>query len=211
MNYYWDFINNESNQEYFKDIICEIDKEYSKCIVYPPKEQVFDAFRLTSFNNVKVVFIGQDPYHNEFQANGLAFSVSHNVSLPKSLINIYKELDSDLGIKRINGDLTSWAKQGCLMLNATLTVRKNEPTSHKYIKWERFTDNVIKHISDNKTGVIFVLWGNYAKKKLNLIDTTKHHIISSAHPSPLSAYRGFFDSKPFSKINSILDNPIDWS
>lgn len=184
-------------------------------IVYPNEKDIFNAFNKTNFNDVKVVILGQDPYHGDRQAHGLSFSVPQDVTQPPSLKNIFKELHNDLGIEiQNNGDLSQWAKQGVLLLNSMLTVRANAPASHRKIGWEKFTDDVIKTISDKKENVVFILWGNFAKSKKDLIDTNKHLIIESVHPSPFSAYNGFFDSKPFSKTNKYLKskgiNEIDW-
>ena len=170
----------------------------------PPKDEIFRALELTEFDDVGVVIIGQDPYHNDGQANGLCFSVSESVTAPPSLKNIFIELKEDVGVERKNKDLQDWAKQGVLLLNATLTVQAHQPNSHKNLGWEVFTDFIIKEISDKKENVVFVLWGAFAQKKASLIDSNKHHIIQSAHPSPFSVYRGFFGSKPFSKINNYL-------
>ena len=192
------------NSEYFEDLWQKVGEAYATSKCFPPKNQIFRAFELTSFENVKVVIIGQDPYHNDFQANGLCFSVSEKVSSPPSLKNIFKELEDDLGIKRTNPELDDWAKQGVLLLNATLTVKAHEPNSHKNLGWEIFTDFIIKEISDNRENVVFVLWGAFAQKKEELINSSQHFILKSAHPSPFSVYRGFYGSKPFSKINNYL-------
>ena len=206
----WHYVlSEELNKEYFKNLLEKIELKYSSKIVFPKKENIFNAFKLTSFKDVRVVMIGQDPYHGENQAHGLAFSVK-NDRLPPSLKNIFKELKSDLKIEKNSGDLTSWSKQGVLLLNTILTVEKGRPLSHKNIGWEIFTDNVIKTISLEKKGIIFVLWGNNAIEKEYLIDKNKHYVIKSSHPSPFSANKGFFGSKPFSKINNILDQPIEW-
>lgn len=206
----WHYVlSEELNKEYFKNLLEKIELKYSSKIVFPKKENIFNAFKLTSFKDVRVVMIGQDPYHGENQAHGLAFSVK-NDKLPPSLKNIFKELKSDLKIEKNSGDLTSWSKQGVLLLNTILTVEKGRPLSHKNIGWEIFTDNVIKTISLEKKGIIFVLWGNNAIEKEYLIDKNKHYVIKSSHPSPFSANKGFFGSKPFSKINNILDQPIEW-
>ena len=177
--------------------------------------EIFNAFTKTSFDDVKVVILGQDPYHGEGEANGLAFSLNDDVRITPSLRNIFKELESDLKIKRENKDLSGWAKQGVLLLNAILTVEKDRPLSHKDLGWEKITDYIIKYISNYKEKVVFILWGNYAKEKKKLIDLNKHFIIESNHPSPLSASRGFFGSKPFSKTNDYLiknnQSVIDWS
>lgn len=192
------------NSEYFATLRKKINEEYAKNICFPPKKQIFRALELTPFDEVKVVILGQDPYHNDFQANGLCFSVSDMVPAPPSLKNIYKELESDLNIKKNTNDLASWALQGVLLLNATLTVKAHEANSHKDLGWEQFTDFIIKEISTHKENIVFVLWGAYAQKKSQLIDSQKHLIIKTAHPSPLSAHRGFLGSKPFSKINNYL-------
>tara|TARA_Y100001935_G_scaffold136285_1_gene112737 strand:- start:2191 stop:2847 length:657 start_codon:yes stop_codon:yes gene_type:complete len=185
-------------------------------MVFPAHPDVFRAFHLTSFATLKVVILGQDPYHGVGQANGLCFSVSPGVSFPPSLQNIFKELEDDLGIsKPQSGDLAAWAEQGILLLNTTLTVRQGAPASHQGKGWETFTDEVIRCISQTKEKIVFVLWGASARRKKSLIDVTKHTCIESAHPSPLSAYRGFFGSKPFSRINQLLRQQgiteIDWS
>ena len=192
------------NSEYFATLRKKINEEYAKNICFPPKKQIFRALVLTPFDEVKVVILGQDPYHNDFQANGLCFSVSDMVPAPPSLKNIYKELESDLNIKKNTNDLASWALQGVLLLNTTLTVKAHEANSHKDLGWEQFTDFIIKEISTHKENIVFVLWGAYAQKKSQLIDSQKHLIIKTAHPSPLSAHRGFLGSKPFSKINNYL-------
>ena len=186
------------------NMIKEIDEQRLTKTIYPPKEQVFRVFDL-ALEDIKVVILGQDPYHNPDQACGLSFSVNDGVALPKSLINIYKELHDDLGIKPAKtGNLESWFKQGVFLLNAVLTVEKNSPASHSKMGWENFTDYIIENISEKNKNVVFVLWGSYARSKNKLIDSSKHKIIESAHPSPLSAYRGFFGSKTFSQINSYL-------
>ena len=202
------------NTEYFTTLWEKVKEEYQTTKCFPPKDQIFRAIELTPFDKVKVVIIGQDPYHNDNQANGLCFSVSDKVKAPPSLKNIFKELEDDLGIKKTSNELEMWAKQGVLLLNATLTVRAHEANSHKDLGWEKFTDFIIKEISDKKENVVFVLWGAFAQKKAGLIDTKKHFIIQSVHPSPLSARKGFFGSRPFSKINQFLEEkgkePINW-
>lgn len=202
------------NTDYFTNLWEKVKQEYTTTKVFPPKNQVFRALELTPFDEVKVVIIGQDPYHNDFQANGLCFSVSEKVSAPPSLKNIFTELKEDLGIIRTSTELDDWAKQGVLLLNATLTVKAHDPNSHKDIGWERFTNFIIKEISDKKENVVFVLWGAFAQKKEEFIDSSKHFILKSAHPSPFSVHRGFFGSKPFSKINDYLSEkgqkPISW-
>lgn len=201
----WEEIfNNYPKIDELNNMIKEIDEQRLTKTIYPPKEQVFRVFDLP-LKDIKVVILGQDPYHNPDQACGLSFSVNDGVPLPKSLINIYKELHDDLGIKPAKtGNLESWFKQGVFLLNAVLTVEKNSPASHSKIGWENFTDYIIENISEKNENVVFVLWGAYARSKNKLIDPTKHKIIESAHPSPLSAYRGFFGSKVFSQINSYL-------
>ncbi len=190
--------------DYFSNLWKSVKQEYASGKCFPPKEQIFRAIELTPFEDIQVVIIGQDPYHNDFQANGLCFSVSDKVSAPPSLKNIFKELEDDLGIKKTSNELDSWARQGVLLLNATLTVRAHSPNSHQALGWERFTDFIIQQISAQKEGVVFVLWGAFAQKKEAYIDTAKHFVIKSAHPSPFSVHRGFFGSRPFSKINEYL-------
>ena len=201
----WEEIfNNYPKIDELNNMIKKIDEQRLTKTIYPPKEQVFRVFDLP-LKDIKVVILGQDPYHNPDQACGLSFSVNDGVPLPKSLINIYKELHDDLGIKPAKtGNLESWFKQGVFLLNAVLTVEKNSPASHSKIGWENFTDYIIENISEKNENVVFVLWGAYARSKNKLIDPSKHKIIESAHPSPLSAYRGFFGSKVFSQINSYL-------
>ena len=201
----WEEIfNNYPKIDELNNMIKEIDEQRLTKTIYPPKEQVFRVFDLP-LEDIKVVILGQDPYHNPDQACGLSFSVNDGVPLPKSLINIYKELHDDLGIKPAKtGNLESWFNQGIFLLNAVLTVEKNSPASHSKMGWENFTDYIIENISEKNENVVFVLWGTYARSKNKLIDSAKHKIIESAHPSPLSAYRGFFGSKVFSQINSYL-------
>ena len=202
------------NTEYFTTLWEKVKEEYQTTKCFPPKDQIFRAIELTPFDEDKVVIIGQDPYHNDNQANGLCFSVSDKVKAPPSLKNIFKELEDDLGIKKTSNELEMWAKQGVLLLNATLTVRAHEANSHKDLGWEQFTDFIIKEISDKKENVVFVLWGAFAQKKAGLIDASKHFVIQSAHPSPFSVHKGFFGSRPFSKINQFLEEkgkePINW-
>ena len=203
------------NSEGFNKFYNMIMKEYDTKTIYPPKEYLFNALKLTSYKDTKVVIVGQDPYHGEHQAHGLSFSVQKGVKLPPSLQNIFKELDSDLGIKpSLDGDLTNWAKQGVLLLNAVLTVEKDKAASHRNLGWELFTDYIIKTLNKKYEPVVFILWGNFAKEKAKLITNPKHYVIMSPHPSPFSAYTGFFGSKPFSKTNEFLlkNNlkPIDW-
>lgn len=207
-------LEKEFDAEYFSELKSFLVEEKKKYKIYPPGNQIFSAFDYTPFENVKVVIIGQDPYHGQGQANGLCFSVSSGMPKPPSLNNIFKEINSDLGIPvPQTGNLEPWAKQGILLLNATLTVRANHPGSHQKKGWEKFTDAVIKSISDNKKGIIFLLWGNFAQTKEALIDTNKHYVLKAAHPSPL-ARGAFFGCKHFSKTNKILEHegiqPIDW-
>lgn len=198
----------EFEKDYFKELISFIELEYNESTCYPRKELIFSAFEACSFENTKVVIIGQDPYHDIGQANGLCFSVQDDMKHPPSLVNIFKELKSDLNIDiPISGNLNRWAEQGVLLLNATLTVRAHEAGSHQKKGWEKFTDAVIKYISEEKEDVVFLLWGGYAKKKGAKIDEEKHHVLTSGHPSPLSANRGYwFGNEHFSKTNKILED-----
>lgn len=177
---------------------------YESHTIFPDKENIFRAFWLTSFSSVRVVILGQDPYHDDGQAQGLAFSVPKDMKLPPSLVNIYRELESDIGVRHSQGDLSGWAKQGVFLLNSILTVEAHAPASHRDIGWEWFTDEVIQILSNEKENLVFILWGKHAQTKKRLIDASKHLVIESAHPSPLSVYRGFFGSKPFSKTNAYL-------
>ena len=207
----------EFSKEYFKNIteLLKTEKQ-SKQVIYPPGSLIFNAFNTTDFDKVKVIIIGQDPYHGPGQAHGLSFSVQQGIKPPPSLINIYKEIENDLGIKmpRDNGDLTSWATQGVLLLNASLTVRANQPNSHAGIGWNIFTDAVIQQLNDSKENLVFILWGNFAKEKGIHIDTKKHLVLKAAHPSPFAADKGFFGCRHFSKTNEYLIqqgiDPIDW-
>lgn len=205
----------EFEKPYFKELAAFVKGEYATKTIYPKPASIFRAFELCPFDLVRVVILGQDPYHGPNQANGLCFAVNEGVPLPPSLINIFKEMEADLG-REVNkaGDLERWARQGVLLLNATLTVEGGKAGSHQRKGWEQFTDAVIDVLSKEKEGIVFVLWGNYAKKKGEKIDFLKHHIISSAHPSPLSAHNGFFGSRPFSAINSFLqkrgEREIEW-
>lgn len=210
-----DILKDEFKKDYFIKLINNIRKEYCEKTIFPKKEQVFNAFRYTPYKNVKVVILGQDPYHGIGEAEGLSFSVPLDIKKPPSLINIFKELEDDLHIASPNhGSLHSWAKEGVLLLNAVLTVVKDHAASHQGLGWEIFTDNVIKLINNKKEPVVFILWGRYARSKKNLITNHLHYIVESAHPSPLSAYNGFFGSKPFSKTNNYLIShgikPINW-
>ena len=209
-------LEEEFNKPYFKDLTSFVKDEYSKHQCFPPGKQIFAAFDWCPFDNLKVVIIGQDPYHGVGQANGLCFSVNDGIAHPPSLINIFKEIESDLGTPYpTSGNLERWAKQGVLLLNATLTVRAHNAGSHQKRGWETFTDAVIQSISDKKENVVFLLWGGFAKQKTKLIDTSKHHVLTTGHPSPLSANRGYwFGNKSFSKTNSQLEQvglePIVW-
>ena len=201
----WDeILQDEYQQPYFQKIKEIVRNEYHHKTIFPPADKVFYAFRKTSYHDTKVVILGQDPYHGEGEANGLCFSVNHGIKMPPSLKNIYKELYSDLGITRIDTDLSDWASSGVLLLNSVLTVEKDKPASHKFIGWEEFTDNVIKKLNEKDTPVVFILWGNFAKGKIKYITNPKHLVISSAHPSPFSVNYGFFGSQPFSKTNNFL-------
>lgn len=216
LNSHWKkYLIDEFSKPYFSKLEAFIDEEIKEHLIFPPQPLIFNAFNHCSFDQVKVVIIGQDPYHGANQANGLCFSVNDGVKLPPSLRNIYKELKTDVQAELpISGNLERWAKQGILMLNATLTVRSSTAGSHQKQGWEQFTDAVIQLISDQKEQIVFILWGAYAQKKGIIIDENKHHIIKSPHPSPFSAHKGFFDSKPFSKTNYFLQeiglSEIEW-
>lgn len=209
-------LKDEFNKPYFGNIVNHLKTEKQlKKIIYPAGPDIFNAFNSTPFNNVKILILGQDPYHGPNQAHGLCFSVKKNVPLPPSLINIFKELKDDIGIPvPPGGDLSAWAAQGVFLLNASLTVRAGEPMSHAKIGWANFTDAVIKKISDEKEHVVFLLWGRFAQEKSGLIDASKHLILKAAHPSPLSAFNGFFGCKHFSKANEYLVQngiePVNW-
>lgn len=207
-----DLIIIESQKDYWKKLNLFLEQEDAKYNVFPPKNTRFKALELTPLNQVKVVILGQDPYHGLNQSMGLAFSVSRSTPIPPSLKNIFKELNNDLGISCTHGDLTKWAKSGVLLLNTVLTVRSNEPLSHEKKGWEYFTDAIIATINQINRPIVFVLWGKKAERKNLLLNNPRHLVITSAHPSPLSARFGFFGSKPFSKINGFLQNDrIDWS
>ena len=209
-------LQDEFQKEYFKEIQEFLRKDKMENEVFPPESEIFAAFNHVPFNDVKVVIVGQDPYHGVNQANGLCFSVNPGIAHPPSLINIFKELESDLDIPYPkSGDLSKWAKQGVLLLNATLTVRKSEANSHEKIGWQTFTDEVIEKLSKEREGIVFLLWGGFAKKKGKKIDRTKHHVLETGHPSPLSANRGYwFGNKHFSMVNELLKDknltPINW-
>lgn len=200
----------------FKNFMELVNHEYLTKTIYPPRNYIFNALKLTPFKDVRVVIMGQDPYHGEGEAHGLSFSVQKGIKVPPSLQNIYKELYDDLGIPpRKDGDLTGWAKEGVLLLNAVLTVEKDKPASHRNLGWERLTDYIIKLVNQKEEPVVFILWGNFAKEKQKYITNPIHYIITSPHPSPFSARYGFFGSKPFSKTNNFLKSKglkeIDWS
>lgn len=200
-----EMLKGEFIKPYFLKLSSFIDQEFHSHVVYPDRKSIFKAFEKCRFDDVKVVIIGQDPYHGEKQANGLCFSVSSGVSNPPSLTNIIKEIKNDLGIcLTTNGDLESWAEQGVLLLNSTLTVRANQAGSHQKKGWEEFTDAVIELLSKRKKGIVYLLWGTYAQKKGNILDSRKNLILKSVHPSPLSAYKGFFGNNHFSKVNDFL-------
>jgi uracil-DNA glycosylase len=206
---------NEFDKPYFKELVQFVKEEYRSKTIYPPAKLIFNAFNSTPFNNVKVVIVGQDPYHQPHQAHGLCFSVNDGIKIPPSLVNIYKEINFDLGTPiATSGNLERWAKQGVLLLNATLTVSAGLAGSHQGKGWEQFTDRVIESLSRNGNNLVFMLWGSYAQKKGASIDQTKHLVLTSPHPSPLSAYRGFFGNKHFSRANEYLiskgKSPIEW-
>ncbi|MCX6790126.1 MAG: uracil-DNA glycosylase [Candidatus Kaiserbacteria bacterium] len=209
-------LSGEFEKEYFTDLTTFVKKEYKESVVYPAPKNIFRAFDLCPFDKVKVVILGQDPYHGEQQANGLSFAVNEDTKIPPSLQNIFKEIESDLGKPLIHrsGDLSRLAEQGVLLLNATLTVRAHSAGSHQDHGWEQFTDAVIRVLSEERSNIVFILWGNYAKAKGAHIDRSRHLVQESPHPSPFSAYNGFFGSKPFSKTNEYLvihsESPIEW-
>lgn len=212
----WDiYLKDEYNKDYFKNLIAFVNKEYKEKTIYPPKNEIFNALRHTTYKNVKVVILGQDPYHGYHQAEGLSFSVKNGIKKPPSLQNIFKELNNDLGIPLPKtSSLIPWADQGVLLLNAVLTVEENKAASHKDKGWEIFTDKIIELLNRKEQPIVFILWGSFARNKKKLITNNNHYIIESAHPSPLSAYNGFFGSKPFSKTNNFLISkglePINW-
>lgn len=213
----WDIVLNDVYHEpYFINIVKFVNQIYKEKTVFPPKTKILKALTTTDYNDVKVVILGQDPYHGVGEANGLAFSVSDGIKLPPSLRNIYKELHDDLGIPiSNNGNLECWAKEGVLLLNAVLTVEKDKPASHKNVGWETFTDTIIQKLNEKETPVVFILWGAFARSKKKYITNPKHLVIESPHPSPFSASYGFFGSKPFSRTNNFLIQnhipPIDWT
>lgn len=215
INKKWDeVLKDEMKKPYFRNLGIFVKNEYNHRIIYPEYKNIFNALRYTDYDEVKVVILGQDPYHGKGEAHGLSFSVQEGVKRPPSLNNIFKELYNDLGVKRENNDLTDWTKEGVFLLNSIMTVVKDTPLSHKGRGWETFTDDLIKLLNQREKPIVFILWGSYARSKKELITNKKHYIIESVHPSPLSASRGFFGSKPFSKTNNFLVShgikPIKW-
>lgn len=215
VNKKWDeVLKDDFEAPYFKELGIFVKNEYKNKVIFPQYKDIFNAFRYTDYDEVKVVILGQDPYHGDKEAHGLSFSVPDGIPMPPSLRNIFKELENDLGIKRTDTNLTDWAEQGVLLLNSIMTVVRNSPLSHKDKGWEIFTDNVIRKLGEREKPIVFVLWGSYARSKKILIKNKNHLILESVHPSPLSASRGFFGSRPFSKINNFLkqngDQQIKW-
>lgn len=215
INKKWDVIlDPEFKKDYFKNLGIFVKNEYRHKIIYPKYSDIFNALRYTDYDEVKVVILGQDPYHGDKEAHGLSFSVQEGVPMPPSLRNIFKELYDDVGVKRNLTNLTDWAKQGVLLLNSIMTVEKDKPLSHKDRGWENFTDYIIQKLGEREEPIVFILWGSYARSKKELITNKNHLILESVHPSPLSANRGFFGSKPFSKTNHFLEanhiEPIKW-
>lgn len=209
-----DILKDEFQKEYYKQLRVFLKSEYQNHVVFPNMYDIFNAFKLTPYEKVKIVILGQDPYHEKGQAQGLCFSVPDSIKMPPSLVNIYKEIYDELGIKKTSSDLSSWAKQGVLLLNAVLTVREGLAGSHSKKGWEIFTDDVIRILNQREDPIIFILWGAYARQKKALITNPKHYVLESAHPSPLSAYNGFFGNGHFKKANEILKElnkePINW-
>lgn len=210
-----DILKDETKKEYFQVLIETLKDQYHRKTIYPKQTEIFNAFRKTSYKDIKVVILGQDPYHGPNQAEGLSFSVKKGIKMPPSLQNIFKELNQDLGYDiPKDGSLVPWTREGVLLLNAVLTVEASKPASHKDLGWEQFTDEVIRKINQKYQPVVFILWGSFARNKKSLITNPNHYIIESTHPSPFSAYNGFFGSKPFSKTNNFLTskglNPINW-
>ncbi len=212
----WDALLKEEYQKiYFQNLLNEVEKEYKTKTIFPPKDEIFNALKLTEYNKIKAVIIGQDPYHGIGEAEGLSFSVKENIKMPPSLKNILKELKDDLGYEiPKSGSLRKWSNEGVLLLNSILTVEKDKPLSHKNLGWQTFTDEIIKLLNKKETPVVFILWGNFAKSKKKYVTNKIHYIIESPHPSPFSAHNGFFGSKPFSKTNNFLISkkisPIDF-
>ena len=205
INKQWDVVlKDEFKKDYFNKLGTFIKSEYKNKVIFPPYSHIFDALRYTDYDEVKVVILGQDPYHGVGEAHGLSFSVMEHVKMPPSVVNIFKELYSDLGIQRTSSNLTDWAKDGGLLLNSILSVEKDKPLSHKNKGWEIFTDRIIQLLNEREKPVVFIFWGSYARSKKAFITNSRHCVIESVHPSPLSAYHGFFGSKPFSKANNFL-------
>lgn len=214
-NDWQEYLKPEYKKDYYKKLYKTVVEEYKNHVIFPPADDIFNAFHFTPLKEVKCVIIGQDPYHNVGQAQGLCFSVSPDVDIPPSLVNIYKELHDDIGCDiPDNGDLRAWARQGVLLLNTVLTVRAHEANSHKGIGWEEFTDAAIRILNEQDRPIVFILWGGPAGRKAQMLNNPKHLVLKAPHPSPLSSYRGFFGSKPFSKTNAFLEAhgvaPIDW-
>jgi uracil-DNA glycosylase len=212
---WYEALKDEFKKDYYKNLFQTVNQEYHTRLIFPPANDIFNAFHLTPLKDVKVVILGQDPYHNNGQAHGLCFSVKKGVEVPPSLVNIYQELHDDLGCEIPNhGCLTKWAEQGVLMLNTVLTVRAHQANSHRGIGWEEFTDAAIKVLNAQDRPIVFILWGSPAQRKKVMLNNPKHLILQAPHPSPLSAYRGFFGSKPFSQTNRFLEEnnvePVDW-
>ncbi len=211
-----DILKEEMEQPYFQELMSWLDEEYKQHTVYPPRDLLFQALRLTPYHEVKAVILGQDPYHGAGQAEGLSFSVQHGVKVPPSLRNIYIELKEDIGVPTpSHGSLVNWGKHGVLLLNTVLTVREGKPASHRGKGWERFTDTIIRLLNEREQPIVFLLWGNHAGEKEVLIHTEHHLVIRSAHPSPFAARKGFFGSRPFSRTNTFLQEhgqqPVDWT
>ncbi len=216
VNRFEELIQIEESKPYFKDIMNFLNQAYQEKEIYPPRDLLFNSLKLCNYDDLKVVIMGQDPYHEPHQAMGLSFSVPEGTPLPPSLVNIYRELHDDIGCDTPScGDLSGWASQGVLLLNSVLSVEKGQAASHNKIGWQTFTDNIIRYLDHYPSPLVFILWGKYAQSKQELIHNNQHLIIKSVHPSPLSAYRGFFGSKPFSQANAFLvknhRKPIDWS
>ena len=216
MTSWTEIIRVEAEKDYFKQIIATVQEDSKTCEVYPPRKDIFNAFKYCPFNQTKILILGQDPYHSLGEAHGLSFSVPKGIAIPPSLQNIFKELKADVGIDPPNhGCLIDWAKQGVLLLNSFLTVKKNQPGSHKNIGWQIFTNHIISLLNEKEDPVAFILWGSFARSKKSFISHQRHLILESVHPSPLSSWNGFFGSKPFSKANQWLDEsgltPIDWT
>ena len=212
---WYDVLEEEFSKDYYINLMKFVEEEYRTNTVFPPREELFNAFKYTPLSKVKCVIFGQDPYHNDGQAHGLAFSVNENIDIPPSLVNIYKEIQEDLGIEIPNhGSLVKWAKEGVLLLNTVLSVRAHEPNSHKNRGWEKFSDKIVEILNKQDRPIVYMLWGKPAQTKMKKLNNSKHLVLTAPHPSPLSAYRGFFGCKHFSKANEFLEKnkitPIDW-